>query len=122
VELRGVSKRYRARGPWVLREIDAELVRGQLIRVTGPPPLIQHRGCAVMSTAVAIATAAASGSPANAAIRATSAVPGHQLPWMPVLVAGALAALTWTVSVLAAAPHGAEVPPAGPWARTTDYF
>jgi ABC-2 type transport system ATP-binding protein len=36
VELRGVSKRYRARGPWVLREIDAELVPGQLIRVTGP--------------------------------------------------------------------------------------
>jgi ABC-2 type transport system ATP-binding protein len=36
VELRGVSKRYRARGPWVLREIDAKLVPGQLIRVTGP--------------------------------------------------------------------------------------
>ena len=36
MELRGVSKRYRARGPWVLREIDAELVPGQLIRVTGP--------------------------------------------------------------------------------------
>jgi hypothetical protein len=29
---------------------------------------------------------------------------GHQLPWLPVLVAVALAALTWTVSVLAA-PH-----------------
>ncbi|HEX3749732.1 MAG TPA: ATP-binding cassette domain-containing protein [Streptosporangiaceae bacterium] len=31
-----ISKRYRARGPWVLRDIDAELARGQLIRITGP--------------------------------------------------------------------------------------
>ncbi|HEY2240892.1 MAG TPA: ABC transporter ATP-binding protein [Streptosporangiaceae bacterium] len=36
MELRGVSKRYRVRGPWVLRDIDADLVPGQLIRVTGP--------------------------------------------------------------------------------------
>jgi ABC-2 type transport system ATP-binding protein len=36
VELQGVSKRYRVRGPWVLRDIDADLVPGQLIRVTGP--------------------------------------------------------------------------------------
>jgi ABC-type Mn2+/Zn2+ transport system ATPase subunit len=36
VELRGVSKRYRVRGPWVLRDIDADLAPGQLIRVTGP--------------------------------------------------------------------------------------
>ena len=36
MELRGVSKRYRVRGPWVLRDIDADLAPGQLIRVTGP--------------------------------------------------------------------------------------
>ena len=36
MRLSGVSKRYRARGPWVLRDIDAELAPGQLIRVTGP--------------------------------------------------------------------------------------
>jgi ABC-2 type transport system ATP-binding protein len=36
VELRDVSKRYRVRGPWVLRDIDADLAPGQLIRVTGP--------------------------------------------------------------------------------------
>jgi ABC-2 type transport system ATP-binding protein len=36
VLLRGVGKRYRVRGPWVLRDIDADLVPGQLIRVTGP--------------------------------------------------------------------------------------
>ncbi|HEY6498368.1 MAG TPA: ABC transporter ATP-binding protein [Streptosporangiaceae bacterium] len=36
MELQGVSKRYRVRGPWVLRDIDADLVPGQLIRVTGP--------------------------------------------------------------------------------------
>jgi ABC-type Mn2+/Zn2+ transport system ATPase subunit len=36
VKLRGVSKRYRVRGPWVLRDIDADLAPGQLIRVTGP--------------------------------------------------------------------------------------
>jgi len=36
VKLRGVSKRYRVRGPWVLRDITADLVPGQLIRVTGP--------------------------------------------------------------------------------------
>ena len=36
MELRGVSKRYRVRGPWVLRDIDADLAPGQLIRVAGP--------------------------------------------------------------------------------------
>jgi hypothetical protein len=81
------------------------LLIGSAIGALCNPPLIQHRGYAVMATAaVAITAVAASGSPANAAIRATSAVPGHQLPWLPVLVAVALAALTWTVSVLAA-PH-----------------
>jgi hypothetical protein len=81
------------------------LLIGSAIGALGNPPLIQHRGYAVMSTAaVAIAAVAASGSPANAAIRATSAEPSHQLPWLPVLVAVALGALTWTVLVLAA-PH-----------------
>jgi ABC-2 type transport system ATP-binding protein len=36
VELRGVSKRYQVRGPWVLRHVDANLAPGQLIRVAGP--------------------------------------------------------------------------------------
>ena len=36
MRLLGVSKRYRVRGPWVLRDIDADLAPGQLIRVTGP--------------------------------------------------------------------------------------
>jgi hypothetical protein len=81
------------------------LLIGSAIGALCNPPLIQHRGYAVMATAaVAIAAVAASVSPANAAIRATSAGPGHQLPWLPVLVAVALTALTWTVSVLAA-PH-----------------
>lgn len=205
VRLLEVSKRYRARGPWVLRDIDAELAPGQLIRVTGPngcgkstllrlvcgasapsrgridgrprpgragyvperfpsalpftaqgyltrlgrvqglrgarlddavtatierlglgpyarlplgvtcllagsaigalcnPPLIRHRAYAVISTAaVAIAALAASGSPANAAIRATSATPAHHLPWVPVLIAVIVAALAWTASVVAA--------------------
>jgi len=36
VRLLGVSKRYRVRGDWVLRDIDAELAPRQLIRLTGP--------------------------------------------------------------------------------------
>jgi hypothetical protein len=80
------------------------LVIGSAIGALCNPPLIRHRGYAMMCTAaVAIAAIAASGSPANAAIRATSAVrsPGQHLPFVPVLIAVALAALTWTISVLA---------------------
>ena len=36
MRLRGIGKRYRVRGPWVLLDIDADLAPGQLIRVTGP--------------------------------------------------------------------------------------
>lgn len=36
MRLEGVGKRYRLRGPWVLRDVDAALAPGQLIRVTGP--------------------------------------------------------------------------------------
>jgi hypothetical protein len=83
------------------------LLIGSAIGALCNPPLIRHRGYAVMSTAaVAIAAIAASGSPANAAIRATSATPGHPLPWVPVLIAVVLAALAWTASVLTA-PHRA---------------
>jgi hypothetical protein len=84
------------------------LLIGSSIGALCNPPLIRHRGYAVMSTAaVAIAAVAASGSPANAAIRATSAAPGHRLPFVPVLIAVTLAGLTWTVSVLAAARRAA---------------
>ncbi|HXP55972.1 MAG TPA: hypothetical protein VN847_13505 [Streptosporangiaceae bacterium] len=79
------------------------LLVGSAIGALCNPPLIRHRAYAVISTAaVAIAALAASGSPANAAIRATSAAPGHHLPWVPVLIAVIVAALTWTASVVAA--------------------
>jgi hypothetical protein len=81
------------------------LLIGSAIGALCNPPLIQHRGYAMMSTAaVAIAAIAASGSPANAAIRATSATPsgGYHLPLVPVVAAVVLAAVTWTASVLIA--------------------
>jgi hypothetical protein len=82
------------------------LLIGSAIGALCNPPLIRHRGYAMLSTvAVAITAIAASGSPANAAIRATSAVQGPggpQATFVPVLVAVVLAALTWTLSVLAA--------------------
>jgi hypothetical protein len=81
------------------------LLVGSAIGALCNPPLIQHRGYAMMLTAaVAIAAIAASGSPANAAIRATSATPGggYHVPLVPVVIAVVLAALTWTASVLIA--------------------
>jgi hypothetical protein len=86
------------------------LLIGSAIGALCNPPLVRHRGYAIMSTAaVAIAAIAASGSPANAAIRATSASPGggYHLPLVPVAIAVVLAGLTWAVSVLAA-PHRAS--------------
>jgi hypothetical protein len=80
------------------------LLIGSAIGALCNPPLIRHRGYAMLSTAaVAIAAIAASGSPANAAIRATSAaqVPGQHVAPVPGLVAVVLAALAWTISVLA---------------------
>ena len=81
------------------------LLIGSAIGALCNPPLIRHRGYAMMSTAaVAIAAIAASGSPANAAIRATSG--GHsggvQLPVVPLVIAVALAAISWAASVLTA--------------------
>ncbi|MFF6793407.1 ATP-binding cassette domain-containing protein [Streptomyces filamentosus] len=35
VRLAGVGRRYGARGPWVLRDVDLELPEGRLVRVTG---------------------------------------------------------------------------------------
>ncbi|MBL1067047.1 metal ABC transporter ATP-binding protein [Streptomyces sp. 7-21] len=35
MRLRGVSRRYRRTGPWVLRDVDLELTPGSLTRVTG---------------------------------------------------------------------------------------
>ncbi|MFI1799606.1 ATP-binding cassette domain-containing protein [Streptomyces sp. NPDC020379] len=35
MRLRGVGRRYRARGPWVLRDIDLDVPRGALLRVEG---------------------------------------------------------------------------------------
>jgi hypothetical protein len=81
------------------------LLIGSAIGALCNPPLIQHRGYAMMSTAaVAIAAIAASGSPANAAIRATSAGHGggYHLPLVPLLIAVVVAAVTWTASVLTA--------------------
>ncbi|HEY6498367.1 MAG TPA: hypothetical protein VIZ20_03015 [Streptosporangiaceae bacterium] len=81
------------------------LLIGSAIGALCNPPLIRHRGYAMMSTAaVAIAAIAASGSPANAAIRATSAGPsgGVHLPVVPLVVAVVLAAVSWTASVLTA--------------------
>jgi hypothetical protein len=86
------------------------LLIGSAIGALCNPPLIRHRGYATMSTAaVAIVAIAASGSPANAAIRATAAGHGggYHLPFVPVAIAVALAGLTWAVSVLAA-PHRAS--------------
>jgi hypothetical protein len=80
------------------------LLIGSAIGALCNPPLIRHRGYAVMSTAaVAIAAIAASGSPANAAVRATSATAGQHPSLVPVLVAVVLAALAWAASVLVAA-------------------
>ncbi len=78
------------------------LLIGSAIGALCNPPLIRHRGYAMMSTAaVAIAAIAASGSPANAAIRATSA--GHSsgvhLPVVAVAAAVVLAALAWAASI-----------------------
>ena len=78
------------------------LLIGSAIGALCNPPLIRHRGYAMMSTAaVAIAAIAASGSPANAAIRATSA--GHSsgvhLPVVAVAAAVVLAALAWAASL-----------------------
>ncbi len=78
------------------------LLIGSAIGALCNPPLIRHRGYAMMSTAaVAIAAIAASGSPANAAIRATSA--GHSggvhLPVMAVAAAVVLAALAGAASL-----------------------
>jgi energy-coupling factor transporter ATP-binding protein EcfA2 len=78
------------------------LLIGSAIGALCNPPLIRHRGYAMMATAaVAIAAIAASGSPANAAIRATSA--GHSgdvhLPVVAVAVAVVLAALAWAASI-----------------------
>ena len=81
------------------------LLIGSAIGALCNPPLLRHRGYAMMATAaVAITALAASGSPANAAIRATSAVPGagYHAPALPIVIAVAVAALTWTASVLAA--------------------
>ncbi|HEY2240893.1 MAG TPA: hypothetical protein VGI21_18975 [Streptosporangiaceae bacterium] len=79
------------------------LLIGSAIGALCNPPLIRHRGYAMMSTAaVAIAAIAASGSPANAAIRATSAGPGGgvHLPVVALAAAVVLAAISWTASVL----------------------
>ena len=81
------------------------LLIGSAIGALCNPPLIQHRGYAMMSTAaVAIAAIAASGSPANAAIRATSAGHGggYHLPLVPLVIAVVVAAVAWTASVLTA--------------------
>ena len=81
------------------------LLIGSAIGALCNPPLIRHRGYAMMSTAaVAIAAIAASGSPANAAIRAASAGHGggYHLPLVPVVIAVVLAGLTWAASVLTA--------------------
>jgi hypothetical protein len=135
VEVRGVSKRYRVRGGAAVLGAGFELATtarprhgletlalagvaaavtclliGSAVGALCNPPLVRHRGYAIMATAaVAIAAIAASGSPANAAIRATAASPGggYQLPWVPVAIAVVLAGLTWAVSVLAA-PHRAS--------------
>jgi hypothetical protein len=81
------------------------LLIGSAVGTLCNPPLIRHRGYAMMATAaVAIAAIAASGSPANAAVRATSAGPGggYHLTLVPVVIALVLAAFTWGVSVLVA--------------------
>ena len=86
------------------------LLIGSAIGALCNPPLIRHRGYAMMSTAaVAIVAIAASGSPANAAIRATSAGPGGgvHVPWVPVVAAVVLAVLTWAASIWTA-PHRAS--------------
>jgi ABC-2 type transport system ATP-binding protein len=36
VRLEGIGKRYRPTGPWVLRDVDASIGPGELVRVTGP--------------------------------------------------------------------------------------
>jgi hypothetical protein len=81
------------------------LLIGSAIGALCNPPLIRHRGYAMMSTAaVAIAAIAASGSPANAAIRDTSAGPGGgvHLAVVPLVAALVLAGVSWTASVLTA--------------------
>jgi hypothetical protein len=81
------------------------LLIGSAIGALCNPPLIRHRGYAMMSTAaVAIAAIAASGSPANAAIRATSTGPGgaFHLPVVPLVIAVVLVTASWAASVLTA--------------------
>ena len=83
------------------------LLIGSAVGTLCNPPLIRHRGYAMMTTAaVAITAIAASGSPANAAVRATSARAdgGYHPPVVPVLAALVLAALAWGLSVLVT-PH-----------------
>ena len=84
MELRGVSKRYRIQGPWVLRDIDADLSPGQLIRVTGP------NGCG-KSTLLRLVSGASR--PSRGRIRARSAagyVPERFPPALPFTAHGYL--------------------------------
>jgi hypothetical protein len=87
------------------------LLIGSAIGALCNPPVIRHPAYAVMSTAIiAITAITAPFSPANTAIRAAGAVRGgtSHVPLLPAGTALVLAAVTWAISMTAAARRPAE--------------
>ena len=84
------------------------LLIGSAVGALCNPPLLRHPGLAMLSTLAAIVLALASNvSPASAALREGGSLKAAHWPGgIPLAVAAAVLAITWTASVLAAANRG----------------
>ena len=93
------------------------LLVGSAVGTVCNPPVLRHPGAGMLATLAAAIVALASGvSPANAALRqstATHAAQSQETHWpgmVPLLVAICLLALAWTTSVLVAARRERSLP------------